>query len=284
MKANFKKYIVGILSLSALIVLASCEQVIDWPVENDQIRLVVEGRITDELKVHQIKLTETANYFNPAAPVPVENATVTVSDGSTTYTFTESSAGIYESNPFAGEAGKTYELTITLATPLANETVFRATSTLLAAAQLDALVAINEEEEDEEGEIIEVTNLYFWGTGNLAVENTYLMEVYVNETLETDSIDKVTVFDDEFLTEEFEDFLFYQIYEPAATVGDSITLVMHVVEKDFTEFYDQLLTESEPRDPFGLSSPPANVMGNISGSGLGYFYASSVTKVSTFVE
>ena len=263
----------------------ACEETIDWPVDSDEIRLVVEGRITNEIKVHQIKLTETSDYFNPADPVPVEGASVSVFDGDNTIVFTENSPGIYESAPFAGEVGKTYNLSIQLTSPLAQETNFTAISTMMAPPVLDSLTAINVFEENAfEDEPSLYTSLSFWGTGNLELDNAYIMEVYQNNQLETDSIDEVVVFNDEFLNEEFEDFEFHAIDEPQAEEGDSITLVMHTVESAFADFHEQIITESEPRDPFGLSSPPANVSTNVSGSALGYFYVSSVDTVHAFVQ
>ncbi|MEM9339735.1 MAG: DUF4249 family protein [Bacteroidota bacterium] len=266
--------------------LFGCEEVIDWPVASDEIRLVVEGRITNELKTHQIKLTETADYFNPAAPTPVEGATVIVFDGDNNIPFVESSPGVYQSSPFAGEVGRTYDLSIRLASPLAKETDFTASSTMLLPASLDSMSAVNDiyNEDDPEEIPVVFTRLAFWGVGNLDQENSYMAEVYVNDQLETDTINNVIVFGDDFIGEEFTDFAFYDIDEPSATGGDSITLVMHVVENEFVDFYDQLLTESELRDPFGLSSPPANVSTNISGSALGYFYVSSVDTVHAFVQ
>lgn len=263
----------------------ACEETIDWPVDSDEIRLVVEGRITNEFKVHRITLTETADYFNPAAPVPVEGATVNVSDGTTTIVYTENSPGVYESAPFAGVVGRTYNLSIELQSSLAQETSFSASSTMMAPPILDSLSAINviEQDDAQTSGFYRYTRLAFWGTGNLELDNAYLMEVFVNDQLETDTINEAVVFNDEFLDEEFENFEFYAIDEPFASKDDSITLVMHTVENEFAEFHEQIITESEPRDPFGLSSPPANVSTNLSGGALGYFYASSVDTVHAFV-
>ncbi len=259
-----------------------CEEVIDWPVDSDEVRLIVEGRITNEMKAHQITLTQTADYFNPADPVPVENAIVTISDGNETFSLEQSAPGVYQSEPFAGQVGRTYSLAIALASPLAGESEFTASSTMMAPATLDSMSARNIEEEDF-GELFEYTSLAVWGVGNLEDENGYLIEVYLNDELESDSIDEAVTFDDEFFSEEFVAFELYAIEEPMAEENDSVTLIMHTVEKEFVEFHDQLLTESEPRDPFGLSSPPANVSTNISGTALGYFYASSVDTVTAIV-
>ncbi len=263
-----------------------CEEIIDWEVDSDEIRLVVEGRITNEMKVHQIKLTETADYFDPQEPKPVRAAVVRVFDGNKTIEFKENSPGIYESAPFAGEVGRTYDLSITLAAPLANETSFAATSTLLKPASLDSLSAINkvDEEESDDGFQFFYTDLRFWGTGNLSEENSYLLEVYINGLLETDAIEEAAVFKDEFVSEEFEGFPFAPFTSLIANDGDSIALVIHSVENGFADFHEQLLLESEPRDPFGLSSPPANVSTNISGGALGYFYVSAVDTVRTIAR
>ncbi len=274
------KYLISFALI--LLTIISCEEVVDLEIDSDETRLIVEGRITNELKVHQIKLTETSDFFNPAEPVSVVGATVTVTDGSNEIQFVESSPGIYGSPVFAGEVGKTYELSIILASALANETVFSAQSTMLNPVVLDSLSAFNSIDFSDGDEFL-FTALNFWGTGNLEQENAYLMEVFVNEQLETDTINEVVVFKDEFLNENFEDFNFFFIEEPAALVGDSITLLMHTVEEDFADFHNELLIESEPRDPFGLSSPPSNVSTNISGSAIGYFYTSSVDTVYTRV-
>ncbi|MEL7004152.1 MAG: DUF4249 family protein [Bacteroidota bacterium] len=261
-----------------------CSETIDWEVESDEIRLVVEGRITNESKVHQIKLTETSDYFNATPAAAVIDATVSVFDGTETIAFMETDPGIYSSPVFAGEVGRTYELSISLATPLAQQTDFTARSTMLAPPILDSLSAENIlEEEGEDDEPYIYTRLSFWGTGNELVDNGYLMEVFVNDQLETDTINEVIVFEDEFIDEEFEDFEFHGIDEPFALEDDSITLIMHTVESEFNDFHVQLLTETEPRDPFGLSSPPANVMTNVSGRALGYFYVSAVDTVHAFV-
>ena len=284
---NFKPISMKNIRIIFILLLGSfaCEETIDWSVDSDEIRLVVEGRITNELKVHQIKLTETSDYFNPADPRPVRGATVSIFDGDNTLIFTENTPGIYESVPFSGEVGRTYDLSIRLTSPLAEEISFSASSNMMAPPVLDSLTAINVFDENAfDDEPSMYTSLSFWGTGNLELDNAYIMEVYQNDQLETDSIDEVVVFNDEFLNEDFEDFEFYAIDEPQAEVGDSITLIMHTVEHEFADFYEQLLTESEPRDPFGLSSPPANVTSNVSGSALGYFYVSSVDTIYALVR
>lgn len=76
--------------------------------------LVVEGILTNELKVHQIKLTRTGKALPDVAYEVVSGAQVSISDGSTTYGLTEYplSSGIYVTDVIAGEVSKVYTLNI----------------------------------------------------------------------------------------------------------------------------------------------------------------------------
>ncbi|MEP1097551.1 MAG: DUF4249 family protein [Cyclobacteriaceae bacterium] len=260
------------------ILLMACEDPIDWDVNSDQIKLVVEGRVTNEFINQQVKLTQTADYFSSASPRMVEGAQVVVSDGESTYNYEELQPGIYTSvNAFAGVIGRSYSIDIQLSSPLGESTAFTASSTMLPPMTLDSLFNKKEATFDDTGEVSE-DSLYllgFYGQEVVGFENGYFFDVFVNDFKETDNVVNLGIFDDNFLEDDYlEDFLIYEVEE--GNPGDSITMVLYSVEREYVTFLDALVAEIEGAEPLGFSGPPANVVGNFSNGGLGYFYTAAV--------
>lgn len=102
--------------LMIILLLPSCEEQFDWNLQtlsNDL--MVVDGIITNELKVQNIFLSKTVDGVNDP-PLPVTGATVLVSSDQLTYTFHEDplKPGNYLSDQaFIGIKNRTYSLLIT---------------------------------------------------------------------------------------------------------------------------------------------------------------------------
>lgn len=94
---------------------SSCKRIYDPKLDSINSPLFVEGLITDEAKPYTIRI-KTATQFNSNQSYSnVTKAKVTVSDNyGHTYKFTETTAGVYTSNPseFVGVPGRTYTLSI----------------------------------------------------------------------------------------------------------------------------------------------------------------------------
>ena len=61
-----------------LFALTSCEEVIDWDYnENPAVVLVVDGKITDQQKAHEIRLSKPVSELNQT-PEPVSGAEVSI--------------------------------------------------------------------------------------------------------------------------------------------------------------------------------------------------------------
>lgn len=105
------RYIVVLTFLTGL----SCTEEIDWDLKYQATRLiVVEGKITNEMKAHEVKLSWPLEERN-AQPEPVTGAEVAIFDGRTFYPFTEQRArpGVYLTDSvFAGKTGRGYQLRI----------------------------------------------------------------------------------------------------------------------------------------------------------------------------
>ena len=93
----------------------ACQERIDWELEMaNEVRLVVEGKITNERKAHEVKLALPVYEINGEAQ-PVSGAEVYLSDGDSIHTFSEDPLrpGIYLSNPdLQGVINKVYYLGI----------------------------------------------------------------------------------------------------------------------------------------------------------------------------
>ena len=265
--------------------LMACDEVIQWEVGSDQIKLVAEGRVTNEFKRHELTLTRTADYFNSSDPSRIEGATVTLTDGESTYNYVEETPGTYLSeNAFAGMVGRTYTLSISTPSPLAGASLFEASSLMMPPMEIDSVYNVKEPDFDDLDEQLEdsVYIVGIYAQEVMGVDNSYLFEIYSNDILETDTIFDLGWFDDDFIEDEyFEDFLVYQMDK--GLENDSVTLVMYTVEDEYLEFIEALVTEAEGSEPLGISGPPANVVGNFTNGGLGYFYAAAVDTVSTIL-
>ena len=106
----------GLLLLGASVSLTfSCDEQVDWELHyQEQDLLVVEAKITSEIKQHEIKLTRPLYEMN-ASPEGVRGARVEIFDGRAVYPFSEDpeQAGIYRSDSlFAAELNRYYLLQI----------------------------------------------------------------------------------------------------------------------------------------------------------------------------
>ncbi len=110
---NMKKIFIILL----LFVLASCEEVVEWPIENYVTpRLVVEGMLTNRQGFNYVTLTLPVTDPN-LEPQPLSGATVAITDGENITVLTESleKPGTYIPGPeVTGVVYKSYGLYISI--------------------------------------------------------------------------------------------------------------------------------------------------------------------------
>jgi hypothetical protein len=146
--------------LALALLLASCEEQADWNLQtgsNDFI--VVDGIITNELKVQSITISKPVNFINDPAQL-VSNATVLVSSNQVTYNFHESPSqpGTYLSNnAFTGIRNRTYSLLITIGNKVYSSKAILAPPVLL--SEFDS-VRFQKNADDSTYRIVWVANPY----------------------------------------------------------------------------------------------------------------------------
>lgn len=103
------------LMLMALLFFTSCSQEIDWNLDyQEEELLVVEGKITNEKRAHEVRLTRPLYEMN-GTPEPVSDAVVEIYDGTELYLLNEDTErpGIYVTDSlFAALPNRYYQLRI----------------------------------------------------------------------------------------------------------------------------------------------------------------------------
>ncbi len=273
------------LLVSILITLVCCEpqEEISWKVDEIPDRLVVEGSITNELKLHTVTLKKSGNYFSNTAAEVVSNAVVTITDGSNIFYFEENPAGsgIYKTTEeVKGDTGRLYTLNINIDEPLNNETHFSARSFLNSNIRADSMISIIYESPfifNNADTVILVNNIF--GYEPEPAGDYYTVSLYRNGTLLNDTIDEYITIYDRNSGINGADFFPFAFLENFA-IGDTVEMEFRSISKAYYDFIDGVKRISSGTDPFGFTGPPANPVGNIEGgNALGFFNASAVTRV-----
>jgi hypothetical protein len=270
-----------------LFVAVSCTERIDLTLDETYTRLVVDGALSDDSAAHRIALTRTAGYFyNEPAP-RVTGATVTLSDEALTASLHETVpgvSGIYETDSsFAGTIGHTYTLDIRLPQAIDRETHYAATCRLMPVTRLDSIQVVFQPDWGKNG---------FWEIRVFAQEpgdqtNFYMFHYYRNDTLMTDSIWKVFYSDDRYFNGNYINGLtavYIDNEHPWETIrsGDKVTLQMSGITKEYYDFLKQVQSAGF-NIPF-FNGPPANVVGNVTDGGVGFFASYSNSWASKTIR
>ncbi len=279
------KPVLYILLMSVLV--TGCTERIDVTLDETYTRLVVDGFVATDYGAYQVNLTKSTDYFYNAPMPRVSNATVTLYDGTNTYPLSETvpgQSGIYATDSaFEGQINKTYSLQIELPEAISGHSTFEASSVLHPVTPLDSVTCEFFPEYGKEG--IWFINLWAMEPGNEV--NYYMFNLYRNGILMTDSIQKKTVSDDALISGKYMTGITVFYLDNANKLerlvpGDTITLQMSGITKEYYSFVDQV-KQAGFNLPF-FTGPPANVQGNISNGGIGFFAAYSNSYASRVVR
>jgi len=268
----------------ALIILWGCTEKIDLKLDSSYTRLVVDGAITTDTIPHQVKLTTTSSYFyNEAAPL-VTGATLTISDGENSWPLTETTPGMYQTSPDVyGLPNHTYNLQVLLKEPINGYLTYEASSILRPIMPLDSIRLKYHPDWGNEG-FYEVQCYVL----DPPTTDFYMFDIYQNQTLITDTIDKKFVVDDQLYNGNYTNgigvgFLNQERADQRLSPGDTVSLKVASITSEYFKFIQAVQTEVAGQNPL-FSGPPANIPGNISNGAVGFFAAYANTRASTFLE
>ncbi|TRW23844.1 DUF4249 domain-containing protein [Flavobacterium zepuense] len=268
------KYILLILNI---LLLTSCEEVVDVDLDTAPPRLVVEASIDWEKGTsgtnQTIKLTTTTGYYDTVIPV-VNGATVFITNSANTiFTFTETpGSGQYVCDNFYPELGETYTLTV-----ISGGQTYTATETMMQSP--DITYTTQAEEGGILGDEIEIRYYY----NDIPDESNYYL------TRATASVIPVPEYDlnsDEF-SENNEMFEFFSDEDLKA--GDVVNVKLYGISERYYEFMNILLEAAGGGgNPF--QGVPTMARGNLlnqtdeSNYALGYFRVCQVTNLDITIQ
>lgn len=258
----------ALLFSCCLVILLSCEKVIDVDLNTAPPHLVIEGTITDQPGPYTVKLSKTISYTAPNEFVPVSEAIITLSDNTgATETLEETSPGIYQGNLLKGTPGNTYRLEVK-----SEGEVFTASSVMPAVVKIDTLIQGIKEKTGEDK--IAVETFFHDPPGT---EDYYRLSFSVNDVL-SESIFPfdARLYDGSYVKYELarEDEEEEEQGLPPIKAGDKVEVTLYHIDQPVYLYF--LVLHQNLRD--GPPTAPGNPVSNISNGALGYFSAHTLAK------
>lgn len=263
MNKIFNKIIVAAIAIT----LISCEEVIDFDLDDATPMTVIEANISDTTGPYIVRISQTAGFSQNTTSIGITGAFVTISENlGSTDTLTELTDGYYRTNVLQGVQNSTYNFTANV-----NGTIYSSVSSMSVKTNLDSLFTTTN------------SGGGFGGGGNqtyvvpkyhdpAGIRNFYRFILFINGVQTED----VFVQSDENRDGEI-------VRQPLRTredinLGDLITLEMQCIDENVYRYYYALAQNFS----IGLNQTqtPANPPTNIDGGKLGVFSAHTIQRKS----
>lgn len=244
-----------VLSLVAF----GCEKVIDVDLNESEPAIVIEGNLSKNEGILEVKISKTASYFSNQTMPKVEDAAVILENGpGFQLQAEETEQGIYRLNDLPLKTNAVYRLTVR-----AEGKEYTAVSQLPPLVKIDSLSYEYQQEQVffEGGYRI---LLYFTDPGG--EDNYYRVKLYRNGE-RFDDVDDLIIFDDSSLDgKNIQVRLRGQLFE----TGDTVKVELLSIDKNAWDYFSSLreVANLNPGSP-----SPANPLSNLSNGALGYFSA-----------
>lgn len=261
-----------------IFILPSCEEVIEIDLNFNNPAFVIEGVISKD-SVCIVRLTTTASYFSEEDPAPVENAMISVSNGTISEELTYYGDGYFRGENITGEEGSTYYLEV-----MYKETLYEASSYLPAQTNI---LSVNYNKSDEQS------------TVNPLGETVYTIGCTFRDNPDTDDFYMIRFTEDGkmieskyfLLTEkrsnggsiEIDNNGYIRFVESIFYEGGEVDIHLFSIDENiynyFLQLSDILFWKRRVVPP-----TPYNPQSNISGGALGYFAAWSIDCETILLE
>lgn len=255
-----------------MVFISSCEKVIDVDLNSVAKKYVIEGNITDQPGVCQVKITQTKDFNEDNTFPGVSGAVVTVSDnGGTPVVLTETSTGVYETSSFTGTTGHTYTLTVNV-----GGQTFTAPSTMPVLVPIDSIYI---DERTFFGDLRKVPTLMY--KDPLGKGNGYHFIEYKNGVRES----TIFVRNDDFTDGNDNSTALLSFGnddddDDQIKTGDTIRVVTECIDVAGYKYWSSLEAASGNSN----NATPANPVTNITGGALGYFSAHTAEERTIVVQ
>ena len=267
MNLFLKKYKLQ-FSCFLVLLLSSCEKVINLNLDQTTPKIVIEGIFTNLNVSHLVSISYTKNFEADNKKVPVYGALVLLKEeNGPTISFTEQGkSGNYYSTKFKGVAGKKYTMTITV-----NGKTYTAISKMPFPVPLKSL---NQTELTFFGESKKLVQANY--NDPIGIENFYYNKLYVNDVKRGSLYIESDRFND---GKEVKNTIF--ISDPDLKTGDKVKVQLLTIDENV---YKYLFSISQISGNGGPPTTPANPTSNFTNGALGYFSASTISTDSLTIK
>jgi hypothetical protein len=258
----------NILIALCMIIVSSCEKIINVDLNTNNPKLIVEANVTDQPGPYQVSLSHSVNYYDANNFPVVTGAHINITDNAgNSESLFEITPGKYQTQSLQGVDGRTY--TLSIVTTDGNQ--YSAVSTMPAFVPIDSINFVPNRDsttfrvickfKDPEGEL-----------------NYYKLQLSSNDTMGLDTT-RVRIIADGFADGQELSLT----YRTRLILGDTVSIRLESIDKVTYDFYRTLPNVEGGLESFA-SAPPANPVTNLSNGALGYFSAHSLSAVTTTVH
>ncbi len=257
--------------ICTLILFCACEDVININLNEADQRIVIEGRVADRLPSYSVKITRSADYFNPDDFEMVSGATVIITDDAGNIdTLQELPIGEYYTDWRTGVPGRTYTLTVSI-----DGETYVGSSTMIEPIEIDSLTYEYQEGggigmDEDEG-----YRLHCFFTDRADIDDHCMLRVYRNRG----RLRQHFLYDGQWSDGNPID---YDYFEVVFNLGDTMTVDLLTLDEP-TFIYFEMLSDVIADGNEGPANP-ANPTSNLSNGALGYFAAYSIVSASIIIE
>jgi len=255
-----------VLLFSLLLILSSCEDLIDIDLNSADPKVVIVAEINNEDKTHEVTVTKTVNFDDEKPNDPVNDAVVFIRLGNgRIYNFNSAGNGKYTTTNLPLAVGETYNLVVVV-----DGEEYTATTKLLAYIEIDSIGVTIENIFNEDYYFI---NLKFNDPDGES--NYYKYSMSINGK----PFKFNAAFSDKFNNgNEVTHQLGGNDNGNEINPGDHLLIRRQIVTKEVFNFWSEY-TMTNPG-----SAAPGNPTSNISNGGMGYFSVSNVKDYTVDID
>lgn len=261
-----------LIFFSLILLLTSCENVIEIDLDYMKPKLVIDGVINDFDNQCIIKLSKTTDYFNKSTNPAVSGASVTLTDNAgTIIKLNETEPGNYLSECLQAKSSMNYTLNI-----LSEGDKYVAEATIPQKVNIDSLTC-SYNPESIFYEVGYVVSCHFSDPED--TRNFYRLKTYnINDKSKAKN-SKDLYIDDLFNGNRVELPWSYDVYQQ----NDTVLVELYSLDVQTYDYYKTLFPISGGAE-MGSFTTPANPITNISNGALGYFGAYTISRDTIIIS
>jgi len=265
----------NILLALSILAFVGCEEIIELDLNSTNSEIIIEANLTNNLENNIVKITESTDFFTPAAYKSISNAEVIIKDNSgTSYILEEIAEGEYKNNTLIANEESTYNIEVNY-----GGNNYSAQSYSPPSIKIDSLTYLLEDRPF--GDQKKQLELHVYFQDNHEQVNYAKFNIYNNGK----RIKNIFLYDDRLTNGNYIDFFFFSFRDEEFVSGDVLTVELLSIDEQTNTYFKTLrkaLTRSSG-GPFG-SSAPANPITNWNNNAFGYFSASTISTMEIVLQ